>query len=353
MTATVHDRSHPADKKMSDAQAPRPNRRAFLHEVRVRAMATEFVAVFPEPTGSQLDAAVDGLHAVHEIEARLSVYRPDSDISRLNAAGGQAISVDSLTLETLEAADRIARQTGGAFDVTAGPLIDAWGFRNRQGRQPAPDVLQKARQLVDFRGIQVDRPLGRAKLARAGMQVNLGAIGKGYALDVMAQRLQAAGIRNFLIHGGHSTILARGHREAESAGEEAAADHAGWKVGLQHPRQPTQRLGGLRLRDEALSTSGPGKQFFHHRGRRYGHVLDPRTGWPAGDLESLSVVRPSAAEADALSTALFVMGSAAAQDFADAHHIDWIGIAQHERQSSVQFVFGGQGQTRLSEKVVQ
>jgi thiamine biosynthesis lipoprotein len=133
------------------------------------------------------------------------------------------------------------------------------------------------------------------------MSINLGAIGKGDALDQIANALQEGGLHDFLIHGGNSSILA--------AGDQVAGSGEGWSVGLAHPTKPKRRLAGLRLRNQALATSGSGRQFFHHRGRRYGHVIDPRTGNPAGDLSALTVLMDSAADADACATGLFVAGS--------------------------------------------
>ena len=126
------------------------------------------------------------------------------------------------------------------------------------------------------------------------------AIGKGDALDRIAARLQADGISDFLLHGGSSSVVAVGDQEEGSG--------LGWAVGIAHPTKPKRRLGGIWLRNRALATSGSGKQFFHHRGRRYGHVIDPRTGYPAGDLMSLTVIMESAADADACATGFFVAG---------------------------------------------
>jgi thiamine biosynthesis lipoprotein len=136
------------------------------------------------------------------------------------------------------------------------------------------------------------------------MMINLGAIGKGDALDRLARELTAAGVTDFLIHGGQSSVIARG--------DQVPGSDLGWAIGIAHPTKPQRRLAGVWLKDQAIGTSGSGKQFFHHRGRRYGHVIDPRTGQPAGDLLSLTVIMTSAADADACATGLFVAGSESA-----------------------------------------
>lgn len=307
----------------------------FLHEVRLPAMATEFVILLPADCGQQLDAALDCLARVTEIESQLSVYRPDSDVSRLNAAGGQPCRVHADVVEVLQLAAGLAERTEGAFDVTAGPLIEAWGFTNRSGRKPATEDVEAARQKVGWQDVHIDADARTVTLARPGMRINLGAIGKGFAIDKIATELNRHGIKNYLIHGGHSTILARGATDPTSDGD------GGWLLGLQHPGNPHQRLGQIRLRDAAMSTSGPGKQFFHHRGKRYGHVIDPRSGWPAGDLESLTVLTASAAESDALATGLFVCGEQAARRFADAAPTPLYCVKAKQRQGEVEVLLAG------------
>ena len=133
------------------------------------------------------------------------------------------------------------------------------------------------------------------------MSINLGAIGKGDALDRLANKLRSSGVSDFLIHGGNSSVIAVGDQQPGSGD--------GWSVGIAHPTKPSRRIGGIRLRDQSLATSGSGKQFFHHRGRRYGHVIDPRTGQTAGDLLSLTVIGTTAASTDACATGWFVAGS--------------------------------------------
>jgi thiamine biosynthesis lipoprotein len=165
-----------------------------------------------------------------------------------------------------------------------------------------------------------------------GLTINLNSIGKGYALDRMAELLAAAGMDDYLIHGGKSSVLARGTPPGRELEQETISNSApslpvspspclssSWPIGLRHPLRPAQRLAEFNLRDEALSTSGAGTQFFHHRGRRFGHILDPRTGRPAEGVFSATVVAPTAAEAEALSTAFYVMGPDRVADYCARH----------------------------------
>jgi thiamine biosynthesis lipoprotein len=143
------------------------------------------------------------------------------------------------------------------------------------------------------------------------MEINLGAIGKGFALDRCAEVLDARGVQDYLIHAGQSSILARGSRSAGKG--------SGWSVAVRHPLKPTVRLAELRLFDRALGTSGSGNQFFYFQGTRYGHVLDPRTGSSVEGILSATVLAPNAAQADALSTAFFVLGVDQVRQFCQNH----------------------------------
>jgi thiamine biosynthesis lipoprotein len=140
------------------------------------------------------------------------------------------------------------------------------------------------------------------------MEINLGSVGKGYALDRCAEILAAAHVDNYLIHGGHSSILARGGRSIQAPSPE-------WRVALRHPLRPDRRLAEIKLSNVCAGTSGSGQQFFYHRGRRYGHVLDPRSGRPAEGVLSVTVLTHRADEADALATAFFVLGVDGAHAF--------------------------------------
>lgn len=273
-------------------------------EVTRRAMATEFGVALPGEDRDAIEIAVDALEELETIESELSVYRPGSAISRINAlAGIEPVRVSADVIEVLTRAVAISDLTGGAFDVTAGPLVECWGFTRRRGRKPTDAEIAAARELVGSDRITIDAPHRTVFLQQAGMAINLGGIGKGFALDRVASRLLAGGVTSFLIYGGRSSILARG-----SAGPDEVE---GWKIGIEHPLRPGLRLGEIRLCNAALATSGSGKQFFHHRGQRMGHVLDPRLGRPSGDMLSITVITGSAMDADALATACFVEGLAA------------------------------------------
>ena len=295
---------------VSPLQAPRPTG-SFLVQVTRRAMAANFqvfVSGKRHPHGP--DAAMKALDLIERIEDQLTVYRKHSDIIRINRrAGREPVRVETRLFALLEHAQRLYRQTEGAFDITSGPLSKVWGFFWRKSQFPDPEALEQAFSRVGGKWIELDRPHQTIRFLKPDLEINLNAMGKGYALDRCSEQLAAAGVTDYLMHGGKSSVLARGNRaESAEAGE-------GWSVALRHPLRPKQRLAEIRLRDRALGTSGSMTQFLHHRGRRYGHVLDPRTGWPAEGILSATAIAPLAAEADALSTAFYVMGLEATREY--------------------------------------
>ncbi len=287
----------------------------YLVQVKRRAMACDF-AVFLKagqyPRATQ--AAIEALDLVEQLESQLSVFRSESEICRINLLAADApIPVEPRLFGLLEQAFQFSAQTQGAYDITSGPLSKVWGFFRRAGEIPQPANLDEALQRVGYGRVQLDSAQRTIRFLTPGMELNLGSIGKGYALDRCAEQLEAAGVAEFLLHGGRSSVLARGSRSTSPEGPR------GWIIGLPDPLRPGRRLAELRLQDKSLATSGSAVQFFRYRGRRYGHILDPRSGWPAEGVLSATVIAPTAAAADALSTAFYVMGAAESMEYCRAH----------------------------------
>ncbi|HTQ40862.1 MAG TPA: FAD:protein FMN transferase [Pirellulales bacterium] len=302
----------------------------YLSTISRRAMACEFAVLLNAgqyPAG--IEAALAALDLVDQLEAQLSVFRDSSEVSRLNqTAYVAAVEVEPRLFALLKLAAEIHCDTAGAYDIATGPLTKLWGFYRRQGQMPAETELAKTMQHVGLRHVQFDDEKQTVRFVTPGVELNLGSIGKGYALDRAAELLEADGIMNFLLHGGNSSVLARGSGRGSKAEETSTLipalsqrerEQDGWWIGLMHPLAPERRIGEVRLHDRALGTSGSGTQFFIHDGHRYGHILDPRTGWPAEGTLSTTVAAKTGAEADALATAFYVLGAEAAIEYCRRH----------------------------------
>ena len=271
-------------------------------------MACRFEVVLPGEDARHVSAARAALDIADRLEAQLSVFRETSELSGVNrCAAEQPTEVSRPLFALLQRAARIHAETGGAFDITSTPLSRCWGFLHREGRLPDSQAIADALTHVGMKLVTLDAPSKTVRFQAPGVELNLGAIGKGYALDVMAKRLRRAGVQHALLSAGASSILAIGD------------DGAGWPVHIRPRLLDGARVARLRLRDAAIATSGAGEQFVVVDGQRYGHVLDPRTGWPASGVVSATVVTRDAALADALSTAILVEGPALAEQYCERH----------------------------------
>jgi len=250
----------------------------------------------PEDLGLCADTTCD---TFARLEQTLSIYAPESDIARLNRAAGNApVPVPAAAREVLSLAVQYAERSQGAFDPTVTPLLRLWGFSGGTTPEQPPDpaAIHRTLQLVGYRHLVLTN--GTAGLTRAGMAVDLGGIAKGYAVDVAFRAVKAQIGAGFLIDLG-GNIRCRGQAQPGRP----------WTIGVRNPFDREQLLGTIRLPDDfAVATSGNYERFVTIGGRRYAHILDPRTGLPVEGMAGVSVLAPTAAEADALSTALFVLG---------------------------------------------
>ena len=290
-----------------------------IHELRVarRAMACLFEVIFN--VGDHAEAtewAVEALDLVEQVEDRFTVYRESSELIRLNGAariGAAHVAPDLMRL--LQRARDLHAWTGGAVDVAAGRLVRAWGFLARQWLTPSEELLAEARAQSGMSFVTLDEQASRIQFSRRGVELNLGSIGKGWAVDRAVDLLQRRGAANVLVHGGQSSVRAVGHRHVTDG------IPRGWPVGLRHPLLPNRRLATFQLQNEALGTSGSGTQFFVENCRKLGHILDPRSGRPAEGVLAATVVAATAADADALATALYVLGEAGLASLANEHGV--------------------------------
>ena len=277
-----------------------------------RAMATQFEVLLPYGTPKSQEAFAGLFDQVDRLEQQLTVYSEKSDMSWLNhSAFAAPVQVEERLFRLLELAKQISIDTEGAFDIASGALIKAWGFFRGPPRVPSREEIADCLSTVGMHHVELNQEARTVRFNRCGVEINLGSIGKGYALDCMAQQLRDQHqCSAALLHGGRSSVYAIGSQPGE---------RGGWRVGIQHPWQPGQRLGIVRLRNQALGTSAATFRHLDHEGRKLGHILDPRTGWPAEGIASASVIAPSAAEADALATAFFILGVEKARDYCEKH----------------------------------
>src|SRR5947209_7455912 len=212
------------------------------------AMATVFQVLLPWGTPRADAAASAGLDCIDRLEAQLTVFRETSEVSRLNRLAAQAdVPVERGLFELLVLAARLSAESGGAFDITAGPLVKAWGFYRREGRVPSDAELTAAMEKVGMRHVAFDVERRVVRFPRPGVEINLGSIGKGYALDRAGEILRRRfAIDAALLNGGNSSVLALGT---------PPNDARGWTVGLRNPAEPEERLAVVRLRNRAMATS--------------------------------------------------------------------------------------------------
>jgi FAD:protein FMN transferase len=299
----------PARRSRRDFLSGTRARRAdadYWIRVHRRAMACEFEITLASDDAGWVPSARAALNEIDRLEDQLSLFRDDSTISDINRrAAAVPVDVEPHLFDLLQHSIELHRETDGAFDITATPLSRCWGFLKREGRVPAPEVIAAARAVVGADAVALDPARRSIRFARAGVELNLGAIGKGYALDRAAKDMRAAGVSHALLSAGRSSLLAIGGRKR------------GWQVEVVSPRA-RQPLATVWLRNAAFGTSGAGEQFIDVDAR-YGHVIDPRTGWPASGVLSVSVAASSAAAADALSTAFFVGGLDLATRYCAGH----------------------------------
>lgn len=285
--------------------------RPFRIRMRRPAMATQFELVLdgdrdPKVLGSMAEEACA---LVQQLEQQLSAYLPASELCWINDnAHSGPVPVEPGLFRLLLQARSIWEETSGAFDITVGPLVKCWGFFRRQGQIPAGADLARAMESVGMQHLELDEQRRTVRFLRPGVELNLGAIGKGFAVDEVMARLRSWGVTCALAQLGGSTVAVMGEPPVSQ----------GWLLGVRPGGKSTPRVGAVRLHNQAISTSGDFEQYFEVDGRRYGHILDPRTGHPAEGRLSACSISALAARSDALSTAFVVMGPEKAEAFCRA-----------------------------------
>ncbi len=268
--------------------------------MRREIMATNFEVIFGSYESAH--AQKTGMHVLDKIERfddLMNIWQGDSELKHINQnAASEPVKVSPEIFEMITLAKQYYKETEGAFDVTSTPLSRCWGFFQRQGKVPSLDEIDKAMARLGMDDVILDAEKQTVFFNKEGIEINPASIGKGQALDHAVKVARRGKLKDVLLNGGFSSVLASG----------APAWKEAWQIDIRNPFDEHKPLAKLHLKNKGFSSSGSEEQYFFHEGKRYGHIIDPRTGWPAGDILSISVAAPSAAKAEALSTAFCVMG---------------------------------------------
>lgn len=298
-----------ACKGSTDPAAPTPSSEVAeptTFETRSTLVMATRLEVMAQRT--QIERAMDIVREVFEhVDAEMSEWKATSPLYAVNGAAGQgAVPVSAEVRALIRRGIDLGRSTDGAFDITWAALWGLWDFKSDSPSVPSDAAIAERVSRIDYAKVQVDDAAGTVALPEAGMTLGLGGIAKGYALDVAAKRLRDAGVDDFMISGG-GQVYVSGSRDGRP-----------WRVGIRDPRGgPADFFALVELSSGSVSTSGDYERYFELGGIRYHHILDPRTGRPARGVRSATVIGEDATLADALSTALVVMGAEAGLKLAE------------------------------------
>jgi len=241
-------------------------------------------------------ATFQAFQEIKRIEYLMSPWIESSDVSRINqSAGKEWVKVSQETLKVIKEAKEISEFSEGGFDITVGPLTQLWRMAREKGIPPLAEELKQKLDLVDFRNVMVDEE-GKVLLKKEGMAIDLGGIAKGYAVDRAFELLNSLGYKNLIVNAGGD--LRVGGSKLDQP----------WSIGIQDPRASQKMMARVSVSNAAIATSGDYEKFFMYQGKRYHHIFNPKTGFPTEDCQSVTIVCTDGMKADALATAVFVLG---------------------------------------------
>jgi FAD:protein FMN transferase len=255
------------------------------------------IRLYAGGSAAVLDAAFS---RIAEIESRMTVNRDDSEVMRINAAAGiRPVVVTPDVLEVVRQGLLYSSDGDGAYDITVDPLVRLWGIGSARARIPAADEIRRALALIDYRMVEVNTTASTVYLRKAGMGLDLGSIAKGYAADEVARIVRAQGVRSALIDLG-GNVLTVGTKP----------DGSRWRIGIQNPGEARgTKIGYVEITGGSVTTAGTYERFFEQAGKRYFHILDARTGYPAWNgLSAVAIVAPDSLSADGYDTLVFTLG---------------------------------------------
>lgn len=291
----------PGPMQAAAGSSEQASRQLLRLEESLDAMGSTYTVALYGYNGDQMEAAVEAaFNEVRRLDRMLSNYRPDSELSEVNRyAAERPVKVTPELFDLLSKCKEYSRESEGAFDITVGPLMRVWGFYKGSGKLPSKEEVARALKKVGYQKVILDRESRTVRFAQPGVDLDPGGIGKGYAVDRMVDILKENGIASALISAGGSSIYALGTPN-ESA--------RGWEVKIRDPKNSRKTIEDLYLKNESMSTSGSYEKFFEAEGRIYSHIMDPRTGYPAEGILSVSVITPRTLDSEAWTKPYFILG---------------------------------------------
>jgi thiamine biosynthesis lipoprotein len=257
------------------------------------------VEAYGHDAGKVRSAISAALDEAARLDALLSNYKPQSEWSEMNQlAADRPVRISAELFHLLEACEQYSRESEGTFDISVGPLMKVWGFYKGSGHLADRTQLLKALQYVGYRNIVLDPKNLTVRFLKKSVELDPGGIGKGYAVDRMAETLRWKGIGRALISAGGSSIYALG----------APPNENGWRIELPRPSNASKATQSIKICDESLSTSGSYEKFFYADGRLWSHIMDPRTGYPARGMISVSVIAPKTIDSEAWAKPYYILG---------------------------------------------
>src|SRR5580693_3987137 len=269
-------------------------------EGSVDAMGTAFsIVAYGQDAGLLQSAVNQGLEEARRLDEMLSNYKPASEWSAVNrTAGNGPVHITPELFQLLSACVEYSRESEGAFDISVGPLMKVWGFYKGTGHLPHRAEVWGALNMIGYQNILLDPANQTVRFAKKGVELDPGGIGKGYAVDRIAQILKDNGVKMGLVSGGGSSIYAIG----------APPHEKGWKLEIKNPKNTEESVTSVYLKDESMSTSGNYEKFFYAEGKMYSHIMDPRTGYPSQGMLSVSVIAPRTLDSEAWAKPYYILG---------------------------------------------
>jgi FAD:protein FMN transferase len=289
----------PACSSAADGQHSPLQRVDRFTEVMGTTFSVSAYVSDPELAQNDIEAA---FAEARRIDRLLSNYKPDSELSSVNKHAAEApVQVSGELFSLLQTCMQVSRRSDGAFDITVGPLMKLWGFYRDEGHVPNAQAVSGSLKHVGYRYVRLDPEQGTVRFLKAGLELDPGGVGKGYAIDRMAAVLIGRGFHSALLSAGGSSIYAIGT---------PPDDARGWKISIEDPLESGKSATSVYLKDASLSTSGGYEKFFESGGRKYSHIMDPRTGYPVQGMLAVSVVCPHTLDSEIWAKPFYVLGRA-------------------------------------------